>query len=108
MILAYHPYSLPVFTFVQFGETGLPATMLPIALALAAALVVLLLAGVRAPRRRGRRVARRDAGAGQMPSSPPVLDFALAKRLGTFSLRVAHRASSPRLALLGSSGAGKT
>ena len=34
VILAYHPYSLPVFTFVQFDATGLPATMLPIALAL--------------------------------------------------------------------------
>ena len=34
VILAYHPYSLPVFTFVQFDGAGLPATMLPIALAL--------------------------------------------------------------------------
>ncbi len=107
VILAYHPYSLPVFTFVQFGETGLPATMLPIALALAAALIVLLLAGVRAPRRRGRRVAP-AMPAPARSQLPPVLDFALAKHLGTFSLRVAHRASSPRLALLGSSGAGKT
>src|SRR6202035_3297243 len=30
IILAYHPYSLPVFTFVQFDATGLPATMLPV------------------------------------------------------------------------------
>ncbi len=113
VILAYHPYSLPVLTFVQFGETGLPATMLPIAVALVAALIVLLLAGIRTPRRRGRRTlpARRmvppmPAPAGAQPLS--VLDFALAKRRGPFSLQVAHRASSRRLALLGSSGAGKT
>jgi ABC-type sulfate/molybdate transport systems ATPase subunit/ABC-type sulfate transport system permease component len=107
VILAYHPYSLPVFTFVQFGETGLPATMLPIAVALAAALSVLLLAGIRAPRRCRRRVvpAMPPPASSQ---SPPVLDFALVKRLGAFSLRVSHRASSPRLALLGASGAGKT
>jgi ABC-type sulfate transport system permease component len=43
VILAYHPFSLPVYTFVQFDETGLPATMLPIAVALLAALAVVLL-----------------------------------------------------------------
>ncbi len=107
VILAYHPYSLPVLTFVQFGESGLPATMLPIAIALAAALIVLLLAGVRAPRRRGRRVVPAIPAPGR--SQPPrLLDFALTKHLGPFSLLLAHRASSPRLALLGSSGAGKT
>ncbi|HTU79521.1 MAG TPA: ATP-binding cassette domain-containing protein [Solirubrobacteraceae bacterium] len=113
VILAYHPYSLPVFTFVQFGSTGLPATMLPVAVALAAALAVLLLSGLRAPRRRVR--APRAATISRAPSPPPgsrglpeVLDFAVRKRLGDFSLELAHRASSPRLALLGASGAGKT
>ncbi len=43
VILAYHPYSLPVYTFVEFDATGLPATVLPIAVALGAALTVLLL-----------------------------------------------------------------
>ncbi len=107
VILAYHPYSLPVFTFVQFGATGVTATMLPIAAALAAALLVLLLAGIPLPRRRRRHLAvARPIPAESQP--PAVLDFALSKRLGAFSLELAHRASSPRLALLGSSGAGKT
>ena len=57
VILAYHPFSLPVFTFVQFDESGLPGTMLPVAAALAVALVVLLLSGLRTPRRRRRRLA---------------------------------------------------
>jgi molybdate transport system permease protein len=110
VILAYHPFSLPVFTFVQFDELGLPGTMLPIAAALLAALVVLLLAQLPIPRRRRGRVAAAPAmpvGVGG-PPIPPALDFALNKRLGSFTLEIAHGAHSPRLALLGPSGAGKT
>jgi len=134
IILAYHPYSLPVFTFVQFGSTGLPATKLPVAVALGVALGVLLLSGLRTPRRRGRApVARGANGDGSASArftppgaltpafdaftpargtngagAPAILDFALRKRLGGFSLELAHRARSPQLALLGPSGAGKT
>jgi molybdate transport system permease protein len=110
VILAYHPFSLPVFTFVQFDETGLPGTMLPIAAALLAALVVLLLAQLPIPRRRRGRIAAVPAapvGVGG-PPIPPMLDFAFSKRLGSFALEIAHSAHSPRLALLGPSGAGKT
>jgi ABC-type sulfate/molybdate transport systems ATPase subunit/ABC-type sulfate transport system permease component len=106
VILAYHPYSLPVFTFVQFDETGLPATMLPIAVALAAALVILLLVGVRRPRRRKLRPAA--CAVASPPHPPAALDLAVAKRLGSFSLEVSYLAHSPHLALLGPSGAGKT
>jgi ABC-type sulfate/molybdate transport systems ATPase subunit/ABC-type sulfate transport system permease component len=110
IILAYHPYSLPVFTFVQFDATGLPATMLPIAAALAAALVVLALSTLPAPRRRRGRSASAARSAVAPTAGPPpvILDFALSKRLGTFSLEVSHQARSHRLALLGPSGAGKT
>jgi ABC-type sulfate/molybdate transport systems ATPase subunit/ABC-type sulfate transport system permease component len=109
VILAYHPFSLPVFTFVQFDETGLPGTTLPVAAALAVALVVLLLTGLRAPRRRGGGVAAAaPAPAPVAPGAPAALDFALGKRLGSFSLQIAHHGSGPRLALLGPSGAGKT
>jgi molybdate transport system permease protein len=110
IILAYHPYSLPVFTFVQFDATGLPATMLPIAAALAAALLVLAVSSLPAPRRRRGQSAPATPSAVTPTAGPPAvtLDFALAKRLGTFSLDVSHRARSHRLALLGPSGAGKT
>jgi molybdate transport system permease protein len=113
VILAYHPYSLPVFTFVQFDATGLSATVLPIAASLAAALVVLLLVQLRAPRVRRGRVPRGQLAA-RAPNAagaraPMSLEFALSKHLGSgFSLDLAHRARSPRLALLGPSGAGKT
>jgi ABC-type sulfate/molybdate transport systems ATPase subunit/ABC-type sulfate transport system permease component len=112
IILAYHPYSLPVYTFVEFDATGLPATVLPIAVALGAALTVLLLSGSRRRRR------RRDQPSLPAPVAPirgalgtpdpAALDFALSKRLGDFLLEISHRSLTPRLALLGPSGAGKT
>jgi ABC-type Fe3+/spermidine/putrescine transport system ATPase subunit/ABC-type sulfate transport system permease component len=108
VIVAYHPYSLPVFTFVQFDETGLPATMLPIAVALGAALAVLLLVNVRLPRRRRARAVAAVAPRAASASPPLPLDFSLSKRLGDFALTIAYGARSSRLALLGASGAGKT
>jgi ABC-type Fe3+/spermidine/putrescine transport system ATPase subunit/ABC-type sulfate transport system permease component len=109
IILAYHPYSLPVFTFVQFDAAGLPATMLPIAAALATALVLLTVASLPIPRRRSAtmpRVAtaapRKDAAGAQ------ALRFAVAKHFPGFSLDVSYQAAGARLALLGPSGAGKT
>jgi len=108
VILAYHPYSLPVFTFVQFDATGLPATMLPIAASLAAALVILLLVQLPAPRRRLHARPWPALAPRPSASAPAALDFAVAKHLGEFSLELAHEAQSPRLALLGASGAGKT
>lgn len=114
VILAYHPYSLPVFSFVQFDSSGLPATMLPVAVALAAALAVLLLAAAFAPHglTRGRRSGCRDRlpepGRTPPPQTPRALDFALHKSLRDFSLDISHIATTPRLALLGPSGAGKT
>jgi molybdate transport system permease protein len=107
IILAYHPYSLPVFTFAQFDATGLPATMVPIAAALAAALAVLVVAQLPTPRRRRPRVAQTAPQAATLREPAPI-DFALLKELDGFSLDVCHRAGGPRLALLGPSGAGKT
>ena len=107
VIIAYHPYSLPVFTFVQFDATGIAATVLPVALALLAALGVLLL--VTLPRPRRRRPARLPTPRPPAPAaSGETLDFDLATRLGNFALDVRHRATSTNLALLGPSGAGKT
>jgi molybdate transport system permease protein len=53
VMLAYHPYSLPVFTYVQFSAVGLPATQAPALLSLALATAVVLVA--RVPLARGRR-----------------------------------------------------
>jgi ABC-type sulfate/molybdate transport systems ATPase subunit/ABC-type sulfate transport system permease component len=116
VILAYHPYSLPVFTFVQFGSSGLQSALAPTAVATGAAAVVLALARA-APgwwfsaRRRGGSPGdlRRYAGKiSQAPRGRGRLAFALQDRLGDFELRLEHEASSPHLAILGPSGSGKS
>ena len=106
VILAYHPYSLPVFTFVQFGSTGVPSTDLPMAVALGAALVVLAGVQLHARRRRPRAVAPEAVEPRAQRVMP--IRFALQKRLGTFHLDLAYVAHTPRIALLGPSGSGKT
>jgi molybdate transport system permease protein len=107
VILAYHPYSLPVYTFVQFSSTGLPGTLAPVAAALLAAFVVLALANLR-PARRRRRVSGRPEPTRPVRQQAPTLTFDLKAHLGRFSLEVKHAASSRHLALLGPSGAGKS
>lgn len=111
VLLAYHPYTLPVFTYVQFSSTGIPTTQAPTALALAVAAIVLLLAGFRLPRAFRERL-RRPAPAIE-PIRPKAVDarpvaFDIDTRLGSFHLQVAHTARSPRIAVLGASGAGKS
>jgi molybdate transport system permease protein len=109
VIVAYHPYSLPVYTFVQFDSSGLGSTMVPIAAALAAALVVLGVAMVRARPERSRRRRGATAAAVAPPAAAaPPLRFSLRKRLDGFELALGHHGASRRLALLGPSGAGKT
>ncbi len=109
VILAYHPYSLPVFTFVQFDSTGLSSTKLPIAAALGAAIIFVLAAmvGLR-PRRRRRPVPPHPRAVSPPRREVEPLRFSLRRRLGSFELKLSHTAASPRLALLGPSGAGKT
>ncbi len=117
VILAYHPFSLPVYTFNQFSETGLPGTQAPTALALAAAGVAVsvsrlhLGATLRHLRRRTRRAgaggAVRAAPAPTAATRPPV-SFELDHRQAEFHLRLEHRGASGRLAVLGPSGSGKS
>ncbi len=108
VILAYHPYSLPVYTYVQFTGTGLPSTLAPVGAGLGAAVAVLVLASI-APR------LRRPRGEVALPpprppdaAANPRLTVDLDAHLGAFRLRLAHRAAGPHLAILGPSGAGKT
>ena len=63
VLVAYHPYSLPVFTYVQFSGGGLPDTQAPTVLALAAAIAVVLISRLRVP--------RRPASAHRFAGSPP-------------------------------------
>ncbi|HET9060296.1 MAG TPA: ATP-binding cassette domain-containing protein [Acidimicrobiales bacterium] len=113
VMLAYHPYSLPVFTYVQFSATGLPATQAPALLALALAAIVV--AASRAPHLRRPRPGAWAPGPPQPATAPVTLRarpvpvaFDIHDRAGTFTLNVAYRASTHRLAILGPSGAGKS
>ena len=120
IILAYHPYSLPIFAWVQFSSTGLPSALPPAGLAVAAAAVVLVLGNLPMPAmvRLLRRcfatgspaLARPDLQPGATSSTAGTdrLEFDLRDRLGTFELDLAYAAGTPHLAVLGMSGAGKS
>jgi ABC-type Fe3+/spermidine/putrescine transport system ATPase subunit/ABC-type sulfate transport system permease component len=121
VILAYHPYSLPVLTYVEFSSQGIPATRAPTLLALSAAVLIGALGWA------GRAWSRGWQGQGT-PAQPPVLAephlplalppaaparvlpiaFDLEAVFGSFHLKVAHHAHSSRLAILGASGSGKS
>ena len=107
VLLAYHPYTLPVFVYVLFSSTGIPQTQAPTALALGVAVAVLLLSEIRLRRRR-RRAPALPAPAPPPPVEPVAVSFNLDLAVGTFRLRVAHQSASNRIAILGPSGAGKS
>lgn len=107
VLLAYHPFSLPVYTYVQFSATGLSNTEAPTALALGVALVVVALGWIRLPQR------RTDPGALPSPVPPSVsvpvaVGFDLDMAVGSFHLATSHRSTSHRTAILGPSGSGKS
>ncbi|HKN95678.1 MAG TPA: ATP-binding cassette domain-containing protein, partial [Pseudonocardiaceae bacterium] len=111
VVLAYHPYSLPVFVYVQFSSgAGLPSTTIPVAVTLGAAALVLLLADRWPGRRQRRRGAVRELPEPRLPVAAvsPRLDFRLAATLGDFRVDVAHAGTGRHLAILGPSGAGKS
>lgn len=116
VMVAYHPYSLPVYTYVAFGSQGLPA-MLPVLLpAVALAFVIMLLSGfATAPPRRVPAVEDLpNNGAHAQPRRTAIktgatdLALAIERKLGGFRLDVQWSARHRRLAILGPSGSGKS
>jgi molybdate transport system ATP-binding protein/molybdate transport system permease protein len=107
VLLAYHPYSLPVFTYVQFSGSGIPSTQAPTALALAAAAGALVLSRLRRPARL-RPAAAIPRPQAPEPTEPTKIGFDLDVTVGTFRLKLAHQATSHRIAILGPSGSGKS
>ena len=109
VVLAYHPFSLPVYTYNQFSGIGLPTTIAPTALAIGVAVVALGLSRVRWPRRSASTESRAEPMAPVVPlSSEPVgfdVDFVVGDG---FRLVLAHAPLERRLALLGPSGSGKS
>lgn len=110
VVVAYHPSSLNVYTYIQFSSAGLPGTVAPTALALGVAVVAVAasrLVVVRFRRHR-RALAELPVPRRPVPPAPAPLRFDLDWRLGQFHLSAAHRAQSLRVAVLGPSGSGKS
>jgi ABC-type sulfate/molybdate transport systems ATPase subunit/ABC-type sulfate transport system permease component len=117
VMVAYHPYSLPVYTYVEFGDRGLPA-MLPVLLpAIALALAIMALSStvsartaarpIRPPRPPSSRTwPQRTADPARAVAGP--LQFEITKRVNEFDLTVAWSSHARRLAILGPSGSGKS
>ena len=107
IVLAYHPFSVPVYTYNQFSGIGLPTTIAPTALALGIAVVVAVLS-------RARLGERAHAPAAVPPPEPPAatlptpVSFDLDFRLGTFHLKVDLYSAGNHLAIVGPSGSGKS
>lgn len=107
VVLAYHPYTLPVYTYVQFSSSGVPTTQAPTALGLLTAVVVASL--WQAPRRKRReRSVLPEVSSLPRRSVPTAVACDLDVQLGTFRLLVSYSARTHRLAVLGPSGAGKS
>ena len=120
VMVAYHPYSLPVYTYVAFGAEGLPA-MVPVLVPTLGAALLVMLAATRLttpPRRGGAPTAvgaveqseadGMPAPALTAPASRRPLRFAVERRLAGFTLAVSHETEARRIALLGPSGSGKS
>ncbi len=121
VMVAYHPYSLPVYAYVAFGSQGLPA-MLPVVLPMLLAAIVVMTAVALIGSCRARPeplppVARPGAatpGSGaafagvQRAAAPRPLGFAFHRQFDGFDLDVAWRTDARRLAILGASGSGKS
>ena len=109
VVLAYHPFSLPVYTYNQFSGIGLPTTIAPTALAIGVAAVALCLSRLHRPRRSGSAVLPAESMEPVGPLSSEPVGFDVDFLVGDdFHLAVAHSPLERRLALLGPSGSGKS
>jgi ABC-type sulfate/molybdate transport systems ATPase subunit/ABC-type sulfate transport system permease component len=116
VMVAYHPYSLPVYTYVVFGGQGLPA-MMPLLLPTLA--IAIACAALSIYSRNGRASSSTELvngdDADDNTHAPPVLDeddrrlsIVLKKHLGGFDLDIEWAPQTRRLAIIGTSGSGKS
>ncbi|WP_322048605.1 ATP-binding cassette domain-containing protein [Paraburkholderia sp. J67] len=116
VMVAYHPYSLPVYTYVVFGGQGLPA-MMPLLLPTLAIAIVCAVLSVYTRGARATLAVSVDNGDDLTAITPAAaahdvadlrLAFATKRRLGAFTLDVAWQPRTRRLAIIGPSGSGKS
>jgi molybdate transport system permease protein len=106
VVLAYHPYSLPVYVDNLFSSAPLSQAEAPTVLAFGVAVLAIAVGNVRRlPRLRHRRFPPPLAPA-PAPATP--VGFDLDATAGTFHLRVVHPEGGHRLAVVGPSGSGKS
>jgi ABC-type Fe3+/spermidine/putrescine transport system ATPase subunit/ABC-type sulfate transport system permease component len=108
VILAYHPYSLPVYVDNLFSSGPLSQAEAPTLLAFAVAALAILISTVHRLPRGPRR--RQEAPTLRAPEAAPAtpVGFAIDATAGAFRLRITHPESGHRLAVVGPSGSGKS
>jgi ABC-type Fe3+/spermidine/putrescine transport system ATPase subunit len=106
VVLAYHPYSLPVYVDNLFSSGPLSLAEAPTILAFGVAILAVVAVRVRRPARVRRRPI--PAPLAPVPAPPTPVGFDIDASVGTFRLRVAHPGSGHRLAVVGPSGSGKS
>ncbi|MFM0169590.1 ABC transporter ATP-binding protein/permease [Paraburkholderia sediminicola] len=117
VMVAYHPYSLPVYTYVVFGGQGLPA-MMPLLLPTLAIAIVCAALSIYSLRQKTTLEQTENGddalepGADLTASRGETTDLSLAfhlqRRLGAFDLDIAWTPVTRRLAIIGPSGSGKS
>jgi ABC-type sulfate/molybdate transport systems ATPase subunit/ABC-type sulfate transport system permease component len=107
VVLAYHPYSLPVYVDNLFSSAPLSEAEAPTLLTFAVAALAIAAGSLRlSPRRLRARRTPEPRGPDARPATPVGCDLDVT--VGTFRLQVRHRENSPRLAIIGPSGSGKS
>jgi ABC-type Fe3+/spermidine/putrescine transport system ATPase subunit/ABC-type sulfate transport system permease component len=106
VVLAYHPYSLPIYVDNLFSSAPLSQAEAPTLLAFCVAAIAVVLGRSHFPARV--RHAPRQAPMAPVPASPKPVGFDVDATVGSFRLRVAHPESTYRLAVVGPSGSGKS
>ena len=106
VILAYHPYSLPVYVDNLFSSAPLSQAEAPTVLAFGVAVLAIAVGNIRRlPHLRRRRF---PAPLASTPTPATPVGFDLDATVGTFHLHVVHPAGGHRLAVVGPSGSGKS
>ena len=106
VVLAYHPYSLPVYVDNLFSSVPLSQAEAPTVLSFGVAVLAIAASRLRRPARLVRRPV--PVPVAPVPMAPTPVGFDIAVTVGTFHLRAAHPESGHRLAVVGPSGSGKT
>jgi molybdate transport system permease protein len=117
VMVAYHPYSLPVYTYVVFGGQGLPA-MMPLLLPTLAIAIVCAALSIYSLRQKAALEETENGDDVLESTAEPTasrgdsdnlrLAFHLRRHLGAFNLDIAWTPVTRRLAIIGPSGSGKS